>query len=321
MRRGDFAAAWAISDAVLAARDPTTRDNPLLPYHRRWVWDGRSYAGRRVLVRCYHGLGDTIQFVRFLPLLRACVRSLSLEVQPELVPLLTGIPGLDRLIPFRLGAPHPPSDCDFELMELPHALRLMPDALSQRVPYLTAPPTPVATATGRIGGRRISVGLCWQAGDWDGDRSLPLRLLAPVVARPGVGLVSLQRGPAADEALAPYAPPFINPHDRSLDVLKAAALIAALDLVITVDTMVAHLAGALGCPTLLLLKAGADWRWMEDRPDCPWYPSVRLYRQTKPGDWRGPLAHIAADLAGFAELAAHPAELAEPLALEAARDK
>jgi hypothetical protein len=242
-------------------------------------------------------------------------------VQPELVPLLAGIPGVDRLIPFRLDAPHPPSDCDFELMELPHALRLVPDALSQRVPYLTAPPAPVATAKGRIGGRGISVGLCWQAGDWDGDRSLPLRLLAPVVAMPGVGLVSLQRGQAADEALAPYAPPFINPHDRSLDVLEVAALIAALDLVITVDTMVAHLAGALGCPTWLLLKAGADWRWMEGRADCPWYPSVRLYRQTHPGDWRGPLANIAADLARFAELAAHPAELPEPVAFEAARDK
>jgi hypothetical protein len=297
MRRGDFATAWAIGDAVLAARDPATRDDPSLPYHRRWVWDGRPYAGRHVLVRCYHGLGDTIQFVRFLPLLRTRARSLSLEVQPELLPLLAGLPGPDRLIPFRLDAPHPPSGCDLELMELPHALRLSPDALPQRVPYLTVPSAQVAAAKARTGVGGIRVGLCWQAGDWDSERSVPLHLLAPLFASPGVRLVSLQRGPAADEALASYAPPFINPHDRSLDVLEAAALIATLDLVITVDTMVAHLAGALGRPTWLLLKAAADWRWMDGRADCTWYPSARLYRQTNPGDWRAPLKYIAADLA------------------------
>ena len=323
MRNGDLAAAWAVSDAVLAARDPATRDDPLLPYHRRWVWDGRPYAGRRVLVRCYHGLGDTIQFVRFLPLLRTRVRSLSVEVQPELLPLLAGLPGQDQLIPFRLHAPHPPSDCDLELMELPYALRLAPEALSPRVPYLAVPPARVAAAKAGIGQAGISVGLCWRAGDWDCERSVSLRLLAPIVAVPGARLVSLQRGPAADEALAPYAPPFVNPHDRSLDVLDAAALIAALDLVVTVDTMVAHLAGALGRPTWLLLKAAPDWRWMNGRTDCPWYPTIRPYRQTIQGDWREPLADVAGDLASAAAMAAHstdaPRLIAKPVAFEPAR--
>src|SRR5947209_3163403 len=129
MRRGDFAAAWAISDTVLAARDPAGRDDPQLPYHLRWVWDGRPFAGKRVLVRCYHGLGDTIQFARFLAPLRARAASLELEVQPELVPLFASLPGPDRLIPFRLDAPHSPAECDLELMELPHALRITPAAL------------------------------------------------------------------------------------------------------------------------------------------------------------------------------------------------
>jgi len=296
MRRGDFAAAWTISDAVLAARDPAGRDDPRLPYHRRWVWDGRPFAGARALVRCYHGLGDTIQFARFLPLLRARAASLDLEVQPELMPLLAGLPGPDRLIPFRLDAPRPPAECDLEIMEVPHALRIEPETLACDVPYLAPPPARVAAARARLGAAAIAVGVCWQAGDWERVRSVPLALLAPILARPGLRLVSLQRGPAAAEAAALYAPAFVDPLNRSLDILDTAALIAALDLVITVDTMVAHLAGALGRPTWLLLKAAADWRWMEARADSPWYPSLRLYRQRCSGDWREPLAHIAADL-------------------------
>jgi hypothetical protein len=296
MRRGDFAAAWAISDAVLAARDPATRDDPRLPYHKRWVWDGRPYAGRHVLVRCYHGLGDAIQFARFLPLLRPHVRSLALEVPPHLLGLLAGLSGPDRLIPFRPEAPAAPAECDIELMELPHALRVSLEAARGRVPYLAPPAERVTAARTRIGAG-FSVGLCWQAGDWDPERSVPHALQAPLVARPGLRLVSLQRGPAAAEASAVHAPSFANPHDRSLDLLDTAALIAALDLVITVDTMVAHLAGALGRPAWLLLKADADWRWMERRADSPWYPSIRLYRQTVPGNWHGPLEAMAADLA------------------------
>lgn len=297
MRRGDFAGAWAISDAVLAARDPAGRDDPALPYHRRWVWDGRPFTGKRVLVRCYHGLGDTIQFVRFLPLLRPVVRSLWLEVQPELLPLLADLPGPDRLIPFRLDAPHRPAECDFELMELPHALRVAPEWAARDVPYFAAPEVRVRAERARIGAERLSVGLCWRAGDWDERRSVPLRLLAEAVSQPGVRLVSLQQGAAGEEAAAVRgAPAFLNPRDRSVDVLDTAALIAAVDLVVTVDTMVAHLAGALGRPTWLLLKADADWRWMEARDDSPWYPTMRLYRQRRAADWCEPLARIAADL-------------------------
>ncbi len=301
MRRGDFAAAWTVSDAVLAARDPAGRDDPRLPYHRRWVWDGRPFAGQRVLVRCYHGLGDTIQFARFLPLLRERVRSLSVETQPELIPLLAGMPGAERLIPFRVEAPHPPAECDLEVMELPHALRATPASVPARVPYLSAPPAQVAAARRRIGSPDLAVGLCWSAGDWDRERSVPLRLLAPYLARPGIRLVSLQRGPAAAEATEPGAPRFVNPDGDLRDVLETAALIGALDLVITVDTMVAHLSGALGRPTWLLLKADADWRWMRSRVDSPWYPSFRLYRQIVAGDWRDPLANLAIDLVSAGE--------------------
>ncbi len=163
MRRGDFAQAWAISDAVLASRDPAEQDNPRLPYHQRWVWDGRDFRGQHVLVRCYHGLGDTIQFARYLAALRPLVASLSVELQPVLLPLFATVRGPDQLIPFVLDAPSPPSACDIEIMELPYALRLPPQA---------APPPPyLRVAPAAIG--RGAVGICWQSGAWDTERDLP----------------------------------------------------------------------------------------------------------------------------------------------------
>jgi glycosyl transferase family 9 (putative heptosyltransferase) len=276
MRRGDFATAWAVNDHVLATRDPATRDDPRLPYHLRWVWDGRPFRNRHVLVRCYHGLGDTLQFARTLPALRPHVASLTVEAQPELLGLLATVPGPDRLIPFILDDPAPPSECDIEIMELPHALRLHPGAI--RPPYLQARPAPLPSG---------AVGLCWQAGGWNPARSIPPALLAPLLAdRP---VIVLQPGPADPVLQA------INPEGSPAEIDGTAALIAGLDLVITVDTMVAHLAGALNRPTWLLLKHDADWRWMEG-PACAWYPSMRLYRQTAPGDWHSVAVQLAADL-------------------------
>lgn len=294
MRSGDFDAAWAISDAVLAGRDPATRDDPALPYHLRWVWDGRPFDRRRVLVRCYHGLGDTLQFCRYLPLLRRRVAHLTLEAQPELVPLLRTLPGLDRLLPFRPEAPAPASECDIEIMELAHALRQRPS----RAPYLSAGAGLLQEA-GRPR-RNLRVGLCWRAGGWDTARSVPLAALAPLGQAPGVRLVNLQRGPGLEEANEPGAPGMSQPQDGDGDMLATARVVAGLDLVVTVDTVVAHLAGALGRPTWLLLQADADWRWMAGRRDSPWYGSVRLYRQRSPGDWAPPLAELRSDLAAFA---------------------
>lgn len=287
MRAGAFDAAWAVSDAVLAARDSATRDDPALPYHLRWVWDGRGLEGRRVLVRCYHGLGDTLQFCRYLPALQRRAAHVTLEAQPELMPLLGRLPGHDRLLPFRPDAPAPASECDIEIMELAHALRLAP----QGTPYLSADPLPRPA-------KGLLVGLCWQAGGWDPGRSVPLQSLAPLGQPPGVRLISLQRGPGAAELTAAGAPPVLDTGDRSADAGTVARLLAALDLVVTVDTMVAHLAGALGRPTWLLLKAEADWRWMAGRRSR-WYDSVRLYRQAHPGRWDEPLAQMQADLDGL----------------------
>jgi hypothetical protein len=299
MRRGDFDAALRISDEVLARRDPATRDDQARPYHERWVWDGRTVFGRHVLVRCYHGLGDTIQFARFLPPLRERAASVTVECQPELMPLMATLSHVDQIVPFRHATPLPCSDCDVEIMELMHALHLAPTSV--RPPYFSVRANGVAKAIARLlQGPAVRVGLCWQSGTWDEARSVPLRALAAACAAPGIAFVSLQGGPAAAEAVACGFPQLDRPA-LTRGILETAVTISRLDLVITVDTMVAHLAGALGRPVWLLLKADADWRWMSARTDSPWYPSIRIYRQSAAGDWREPLARIRDDLAVWRE--------------------
>ncbi len=305
MRRGDFPAAWAVNDQVLAARDRATRDDPAEPYHRRWVWDGQPVAGRRVLVRCYHGLGDTLQFCRYLAPLRRLASHVTLEAQPELTPLLAGLPGLDHLHPFDRDAPLPPAECEIEVMELGHALRLAPDPS----PYLRADPLP---------GPPGRVGLCWRSGGWDPARDLPPGHLRPVLALPGLSPISLQRGAARPGVPDPLggSP---DPLGGSMDLGRMASLIAGLDAVVTIDTMIAHLSAALGRPTYLLLKHDPDWRWglpavagsgaAQEKPQgtpqevsqdtswsVPWYATVRAYRQPAPGDWGGAVGRLARDL-------------------------
>jgi hypothetical protein len=273
MRAGRYAEAWAIERATIAARDPATRDDPALPYHRRWVWDGRGLERRNVLVRCYHGLGDTIQFARYLPALAVRARSVTLEVQPRLVPLLAGL-GV-TIVPFDVAAPLPPAECDIEITELPCALAIAPDALA--TPYLDWPATELPPGT---------IGLCPTAGDWDADRSIPETLLRPLC----------DRHPTVMLAVGGTALPCLNPEGCPPDMAATAALVAGCDLVVTVDTMIAHLAGAMGRPTWLLLKAAPDWRWSPGARGSAWYPTMRLYAQPAPGDWRSVAAAILDDL-------------------------
>ena len=270
MHRGDWAGAWEVNDAVLASRDPATRDDPGRPYHERWVWDGRPLTGR-ALVRCYHGLGDTLQFWRYVAPLSAQA-DVVVEVQPALVSLLSGtVP----LLPFDPAHPAPPRH-DVEIMELAHALRLPPSP----APYLQARAMPLNLP-------RPIIGVCWAAWGLDATRSVPWPLLTPLGQVGSV--VSLQRGVAGG--------PWPDPLDGCMDVTATARLIMACDHVVTIDTMVAHLAGALGRPVSVLLKADADWRWMRSRDDSPWYASARLYRQPVPGDWATPVALLLNDIA------------------------
>ncbi|WP_277978756.1 glycosyltransferase family 9 protein [Sphingomonas phyllosphaerae] len=277
MRARDYAAAWALERQVIAARDPATRDDPSLPYHQRWVWDGSAVDGVDVLVRCYHGLGDTLQFARYLPALVRRARSVTVEAPVRLHALLAGIAEVS-LHPFDPARPLKPSSCDIEITELPGALELAPD--DGPACYLRVAPAPIPAFT---------VGLCHQAGDWDADRSLPEALLAPIA----------ERHRCLSLVAAPSTLPVINADGCPFDLAATAALVAGCAAVVTVDTMVAHLAGALGRPTWLLLKHQPDWRWDPTRHDSDWYPTVRLHAQPRAGDWMPVLARVASELHAF----------------------
>ena len=276
MRRGDYAAAWDVCQGALAVRDPATRDDPAFPYHRRWVWDGRAFDGGDVLVRCYHGLGDTIQFARHLPTLARRAASLTVEAQPSLLRLLGGMGCIDRLLPFDPARPAKPMACDLEITELPFALRERPG--EPPAPYLRAEPARLPAGT---------IGLCHAAGDWDPARSIAPQLLAPLA----------RKHPAVTLVAAPSALSVLNPGGCPFDMDETAALVGGCDLVVSVDTMIAHLAGALGRPTWLLLKTEPDWRWTPGERTTAWYPTMRLYHQRAPGDWPGVIAEVARDLA------------------------
>ena len=277
MRAEDYALAWSLSEGVLRARDPAMRDDPALPYHLRWVWDGRPFDRRHVLVRCYHGLGDTLQFARFLPMLAGRVESLTVEAQPPLCQLLAAVTCIDHVVPFDVARPLPASECDLEITELPFALRATPS--QARLPYLRSDPADLPKGT---------VGLCYTTGEWEIERRIPPQLLHPLAAaHPTIALV-----------MGATDLPVLNPQGCTPDLVDTAALVAGVSLVITVDTMIAHLAGALGRPTWLLLKHDPDWRWPATGRFTPWYPSMRLYHQPRPGDWTSVLAAVTRDLDG-----------------------
>jgi hypothetical protein len=286
MRRGDFEAAWRISDAVQQQRAGTACSH--LPRHEQYFWDGRSIEGQRVLVRCYHGLGDTIQFIRYLPMLRARARAVIVWAQPSLIPLLSDLPGIDDLLPLHDGDVGVDRDIDIELMELPHLFRTTLETIPVGIPYLQVDPMALPSHEG------LAVGLAWQAGAWAGHRSIPFPLLAPLISVPVTWYV-LQGYPGLHD----------RPRDLGIvagatDLVEAARAIRALDLVITVDSMPAHLAGALGVPVWTLLCADPDWRWMADRDDSPWYPTMRLFRQERAGEWVPVVERAAGDLAAWA---------------------
>ena len=281
MRAERYDDAWALAAQTLAERDPAKRDDPGLPYHLRWVWDGTPLDGRDVLVRCYHGLGDTIMFARFLPLLAARAASVIVETQPPLVELLARIAPDCSVVPFDVAQPLPPRQVDVEIMELSFALRSAPPP----APYLQVAPAALPPGT---------IALCHGTGDWDVARSLPAALFAPLCRR--APCLAMMPGPTTLDVL--------NPQGCSLDIGASAALLAGAQLVITVDTMIAHLAGAIGAPTWLLLKADPDWRWPADRRSSPWYLSMRLYRQPLPGDWEAVLRTVEQDLIAHLEQAA-----------------
>lgn len=283
MLRGDFAAAWAISDDVLRERGGEPCWD--LPRHLQWIWDGSSLDGKRVLIRCYHGLGDTLQFIRYAPLARARAAEVIVWAPAALLPILATMNGIDRLEPLHDGAFDGDYDVDVEVMELPHLFRTTLQTIPAEVPYLHADPLTL------VDDGRMRVGIVWRAGEWDERRSIPYSLIAQLAAVRNVRIYVLQRDVAPNEQdRRVIRLPEVN------DILGTARLMRALDLVVTVDSMTAHLAGALGVPVWTLLPKQCDWRWMSDRHDSPWYPTMRLFRQPREGDWPAVIAQVLAAL-------------------------
>jgi hypothetical protein len=282
MRSGEFERAWEISDAVLRSRAGVPCWH--LPRHVQYFWDGTPVNGRRVLVRCYHGLGDTLQFIRYLPMLRLRAAEVLAWVQPRLLPVLDRLEGVDRWLPLHDGDVGVDYDMDVELMELPHVFRTTLETIPCSVPYLHVRPSPLPPSNA------LKVGIVWKAGDWAEDRSIPFDVLSPLFDLP-VAWYILQGHPGLTEG-----PAGLGTVTGTTDIPELAQTMRSLDLVITIDSMTAHLAGALAVPVWTLLPAVADWRWMEDRDDSPWYPTMRLFRQQRAGDWAPVIARVRREL-------------------------
>jgi hypothetical protein len=288
MRQGRSAEAWQISDRVLRLR--RGMDCSSWPRHLQFVWDGTPIESRRVLVRCYHGFGDTIQFARLLPLLRERAAKVTLWAQPHLMPVLSHAEGFDELIPLHDGCPEADYDVDIELSELMHVLRVDVERPDGASPYLKVDPCPE-----RAPAAELEVGLVWSSGNWDERRTIPCELFKQLRDIARVKFWLFQRGPALGLWRNDFG--FVP---RIGNVLDEARAMRRLSLLISADTFSAHLAGALGVEVWTLLHSAPDWRWMQDRCDCPWYPTMRLFRQQKRGEWRPVIADVRRELTKLA---------------------
>jgi tetratricopeptide (TPR) repeat protein len=265
-------------------------------------WRGEPLHGETVLLHAEQGLGDTLQFVRFAPLVAECGGRVVLEVQPRLVRLLRGLPGVSQVL--ARGEPLPEFAWHCPLMSLPLAFGTTMDTIPMRIPYLKSGPAETRAVRERWPGEGLRVGVAWAGNPQhrsDEQRSMPLRALLPLAEIPGIRWISLQKGPACAQ-MQPLAGrfPLADASSACRDFAETAALAATLDLVITVDTSVAHLAGAMGIPLWVALPRLADWRWIDEGETCAWYPTARLFRQKKDGDWTAPVQRMAAELPGLA---------------------
>ncbi len=267
------------------------------------LWLGNEpVAGKTILLHAEQGFGDTIQFIRYAPLLAGRGATVICEVQPELRPLLSGIAGAAIIA---AGEPLPAFDLHCPLLSLPLACRTQLATIPADVPYLAAPAERLAYWRERLPPDGPRVGFVWSGSPShknDANRSIPLTRLASLFDNPPVRCFSLQtelRG--ADREVLRGLPNLVHLGDELRDFGDTAAATALLDVVVTVDTAVAHLAGALGKPTVILLPYAADFRWLRDRSDTPWYPTANLIRQPAFGDWDSVVARLRNELRQVSE--------------------
>ena len=292
MLAGDYLAAWGESDAIRRRGRPDP--------HRFWL--GEPLRGKRLMLRSLHGFGDAVMMFRFLPRLRKRAAGLVVEVAPQMVELARCFAGADGVVTWGEGAPAeaPLWDVQMEVMEIPYALRLSSGDLEPRRDYLRVPAGArerVAKVAGRRG--RPRVGLVWSAGEWNPSRSVPFPEFQRLLEVRGVEFWSLQGGAARGDWHGVEGQRDV--YEVGDGLLPLAATIEKMDLVLTVDSVAAHMAGALGVPCWVLLQRFADWRWMRGREDSPWYPTLRLKRQGEAGEWGELVGRVRVALEAFVQ--------------------
>ncbi len=293
---GDWLSGWRNYASRLGAKPFAGRYR----MHAQPLWQGEAaLSGRTILLHAEQGFGDTIMFARYAPLVAARGARVVLEVQPRLKRLFEGIGGVAELA--ATGDALPAYDLQCPLPGLPLAFGTMPETVPASVPYLAAPADSAVKWQHKLAAlRRPRVGIAWSgsaAYGKDRTRSIRLDELRPLLAVPARQFVSLQKEVSLEDAAALAAWGVVQTGPEQEDFCDAAGLIAQMDLVISVDTAVAHLAGAMGKPVWLLLSASPDWRWMRERADTPWYPSTRLFRQRqRASGWNETVARLVNEL-------------------------
>jgi tetratricopeptide (TPR) repeat protein/glycosyltransferase involved in cell wall biosynthesis len=297
LQKGDFEEGWQEYEWRWQRPKARPRSFP------QPAWDGSPPAGRTLLLWMEQGLGDMLMFIRFAELVQQQGATVVVECPRFLHPLFARCRGIDRLV--AEGTPLPDFDAHVPLMGLPHRLKTTVAAIPANVPYLFADEERVQRWGQELAGLDgFRIGITWQGNrhhQWDHFRSFPVRHFAALAQVPRVRLISLQKGYGAEQ-LKPLGNRFavteLNSEEDAATAafMDTAAIMQNLDLVITADTAIAHLAGALGVPVWVALSAVTDWRWLRGRDDSPWYPTLRLFRQSRLGDWEGVFSRMATEV-------------------------
>ena len=299
LQAGDFERGWPEYEWRWRIRGVSRRQ------FKQPQWDGSPFPGRTVLIHAEQALGDTLQFIRYAPLVKERGGTVVVECQPPLLPLLRRCRGIDSLV--ARGSALPAFDFQVPLLSLPGVFGTTPATVPANVPYLFAEPARVERWRRELSrlcdAEHVKVGVAWQGNPaFPGDRlrSIPLAQFAPLGRVAGVRLFAVQKGHGREQ-LRGLVPPFTvtdlgDRLDEDGAFLDTAAVLKCLDLLVTSDSAIAHLAGGLGVPVWMAVSVGSDWRWMIDREDCPWYPTMRLFRQRRLHDWGEVFERMAAEL-------------------------
>ena len=299
---GNFAAGW--KNYELRWEDAPLQHRPFTEPQ----WRGEPLNGERILLHAEQGYGDTLQFIRYVPLVQAAGGTVMLEVQSRLRRIAAELPGVTEVV--CTGDALPAFDWHCPLLSLPQAFHTEMETIPAQTPYLFIPEEAQRKAeTLDWPSEGLRVGLVWAgnptfAQDRYRFRSAPLPLFRPIFEFPGVHLFSLQVGESTAQ-LAEAPGEIVDLSPNTTDMADTAGLIAHLDLVISVDTSVAHLAAGLGVPTWVLMPYSPDWRWLQEREDTPWYPAMRLFRQQQPGDWESVIQRMRDALATIRATPSH----------------